>query len=114
MSPVSRRRWNGSSAGSPKRVNARSNAISRDRATCSSWKDVSARSNGNRTTASCRYKAQRHAVVAPPLVRRCGTVVEDVSLVTAAADAMVFVALDDDLVVLLHREMIGDAGEEAR
>src|SRR5439155_27382461 len=61
-----------------------------------------------------KNETQRHDVVAPALPGRWPAVVEHVPLMAAAAHAVVFIALDDDLVILFVREVVRNAGEEAR
>src|SRR3954466_5261894 len=69
----------------------------------------------SRKTSSClRDELQRHAVVAPALIRRRRAVVEKMAVVAAAAGAVVLGARVDQVEVLLHLEGARDAGEEAR
>src|SRR5438067_332171 len=107
-----------STAGSPGCNSATASAIWRRRPTYTISSGASASSTNGAPKCKRRPlrsdEAQRDAVIAPALTRRRRSVVEHVPLMAAAAHAMVFVALDDDLVVFLVRQMAGNTGEEAR
>ena len=59
-------------------------------------------------------KFQRDAIVAPALPRRCGAVIEDMAVVAAAADAMVFGARQDQFVIRGGSEHVWNRREKAR
>src|SRR5882762_5367784 len=60
------------------------------------------------------YESQRHPVVAVAQAGRLGAVVEDVAVMPAAAHAVVFGALHEELAVARGREYAGYRGEKAR
>src|SRR5687767_13520946 len=64
--------------------------------------------------AVLRDELQRHAVVAPALAGGLRAVVEQVTVVPAAADAVVLDARVDQEEILLLLEHARDGGEEAR
>ncbi len=59
-------------------------------------------------------KTKREAVVAPAVAGGCGTVFEDVTLMAATLDTVIFGSRPDELEVRLRREMLGYDGEETR
>src|SRR5262249_48220788 len=59
-----------------------------------------------------RVKFERDTVVAPAFSRRSGLIVEDVTVVTAAADAVVFGTRQDQLVIRACGECAGNGREE--
>lgn len=61
-----------------------------------------------------REKAQGDAVVAPALAGGRRTVVENVAVVAAATDTMIFAARQDQLVIRFVGECAGYRGEETR
>src|SRR4029079_404028 len=64
--------------------------------------------------AGRRNKALRDAVIAPALAGRRPPILGYVTLVPAAANAVVFGSRRDQQVILPGRQMTGDAGEKAR
>src|SRR5450755_3729228 len=64
--------------------------------------------------ASRWNEPERHAVVAPALAGRRRPVIKDMSLMPAAARAVILGPRQDKLEVLLGREMTRNAGKKAR